>query len=165
MKIKITPKKIAFLFLLASLLFFGMGFIYPLLRTGYQIGPFTLKKEYIYLGTSFNYFINNNEIFIGIILLLFTIIFPAVKYVFLFATLSGVKFSRHQYISIILEIINKWAMLDVFVVAVLILNMKFDSTIIISRMEKGTTFFAISVILMMIAGFITGKIIRQGQHR
>ena len=68
---------------------------------------------------------------------------------------------RHLRVSTALEIINKWAMLDVFVVAVLILNMKFDSVIIISKLEHGTTLFAISIVLMMICSFVTGKALRE----
>ena len=64
----------------------------------------------------------------------------------------------HRSISTALEIINKWSMLDVFIVAVLILNMKFDSDIIISRLESGTTLFAISIVLMMISSFMASRI-------
>ena len=136
-----------------------MGFMYPLLQTGYGIGPIILKKDYIYLSSSFRYFFDNGETFIGLLLLFFTIIFPVIKYIFLFFTLLGRKFPRHHFISAALEVINKWAMLDVFVVAVLILNMKFDSTIIVSKLENGTTLFAISVVLMMISSLIAGKYI------
>lgn len=157
----------ALVLLFASILFFSMGFMYPLLQTGYGIGPFTLKTDYIYLGTSFRYFFNKGEVFIGFLLLFFTILFPILKYIFLLLTLLGQQFPRHHYISTILEIINKWSMLDVFVVAVLILNMKFDSTIIVSKLQTGTTLFAISVILLMSSSFIAGKFIadRQGMHK
>jgi len=163
MKPKFERNQIALVILIVSLLFFCLGFLYPILQTGFQIGPFTLKKEFIYLGTSFSFFFNKGEFFIGIILLVFTIIFPSVKFIFLFITLSVKKINLHPSVVIILEIINKWAMLDVFVVAVLILNMKFDSKIIISKLEIGISFFAISVILMMIAGFIAGKLKVQNQ--
>ena len=156
-------KWIAVILLLASLIFFVMGFMYPLLETGYGIGPFTLKKDYIYISTSFRYFFDQGEVFVGLLLLFFTIIFPVIKYIFLFLTLLGRKVPRHQFFSTALEIINKWAMLDVFVVAVLILNMKFDSTIIVSRLQSGTTLFAIAVVLLMTCSFIAGKLIAQQQ--
>ncbi len=159
MKNKDDRKWTAVIILLASVLFFIMGFMFPLLQTGYGIGPFTLRSDYIYLGTSFGYFFDKGEFFIGLLLLFFTIIFPTLKYIFLFLTLLGRRFSRHQFITTALEIINKWSMLDVFVVAVLILNMKFDSTIIVSRVENGTTLFAISVVLLMTSSFIAGKIV------
>lgn len=150
---------IALLVLIVSAVFFALGFMYPLLQSGFGIGPFTIKKDYVYISTSFRYFFDQGEVFIGLLLLFFTIIFPVIKYIFLFATLLGRKIPRHHFVSTALEIINKWAMLDVFVVAVLILNMKFDSTIIISKLEAGTTLFAISVILLMTSSFVAKKLI------
>ena len=46
---------------------------------------------------------------------------------------------------------------DVFFIAILILNMKFDSIIIISGLKNGITIFTISVALLMISPFKTGK--------
>jgi paraquat-inducible protein A len=157
MKKRDYQKWIALLLLITSALFFCMGFMFPLLKTGYGIGPFTLRSDYIYIGTSFRYFFNNGEVFIGALLLFFTIIFPVVKYIFLFVTLLGFHHPERRFLSTVLEIINKWAMLDVFVVALLILNMKFDSTIIVSKLQSGTTLFAISVVLMMVSSYIAGK--------
>jgi paraquat-inducible protein A len=167
MKNRIDRKAAALIVLFVSILFFAMGFMYPLLQTGFGIGPFTLRRDYIYLSTSFRYFFDKGEVFIGFLLLFFTIIFPILKYIFLLLTLLGQRFPRHHYISTVLEIINKWSMLDVFVVAVLILNMKFDSTIIISKLESGTTLFAISVVLLMASSFIARKFIaqQQGLHK
>lgn len=150
-------RSIALLVLIVSAGFFGMGFMYPLLQTGYGIGPITIRQEKIYLFSSFRYFFDKGEPFIGFLLLFFTVIFPILKYLFLFLTLAGRQFPRHGYISTALEIINKWSMLDVFIVAVLLLNLKFDSTIIVSRLESGTTLFAISVVLLMTASFLARK--------
>jgi paraquat-inducible protein A len=147
----------AIIILLVSAICFGLGMLFPLMQTGYGIGPITLRQEKIYLFSSFSYFFDKGELFIGLLLLFFTIIFPVIKYLFLFYTLSGRPLPSHGRMGTALEIINKWSMLDVFVVAVLILNMKFDSDIIISRLENGTTLFAISIVLMMIASFMTRK--------
>jgi uncharacterized paraquat-inducible protein A len=159
-------KKItALLILSCSLLFFIMGFQFPLLQTGYGIGPITLKKDYIYLASSFRYFFDQGEVFIGLLLLFFTIIFPSLKYIFLYLTLLGRRFPRHHFINTAFEVINKWAMLDVFVVAVLILNMKFDSRIIISKLQSGTTLFAVSVVLLMISSLVAGKLVKEETGR
>lgn len=156
-------KRVAIIILLASLMFFIMGFLFPLLQSGYGIGPLVLKKDYVYLWSSFRFFFDRGEAFIGTILLFFTVIFPVIKYIFLFITLTGRKIPKHKFLNTALEVINKWAMLDVFVVAVLILNMKFDSTIIVSKLEHGTTLFAISIVLMMICSYITGKLLLKQQ--
>ncbi|HUR67150.1 MAG TPA: paraquat-inducible protein A [Chitinophagaceae bacterium] len=154
-------KQVAMLILVVSFLFFIMGFMFPLLQTGYGIGPVTLKSDYVYLHSSFRFFFDKGEVFIGFLLLFFTIIFPVIKYIFLFITLSGKKLPHHKFLSTALEIVNKWAMLDVFIVAVLLLNMKFDSDIIISKLESGTTLFAISIVLMMIASFVIGNLLKE----
>ena len=147
----------ALVILLISAFFFVLGFLFPLLQTGYGIGFIRLKTEYIYLSSAFRFFFDQGEIFIGFLLLFFTIIFPVLKYIFLFITLLGKKLPRHHLMATALDIINKWSMLDVFVVALVILNMKFDSLIIVSKLESGTTLFAISVALMMVSSFIVRK--------
>lgn len=164
MKDRNDKKWIAIIILIASLVFFVMGFMYPLLQSGFSIGPFTIKSDYVYISTSFRYFFDKGEIFIGLLLLFFTIIFPIIKYIFLFITLLGRKLPRHSIFATALEIINKWSMLDVFVVAVLILNMKFDSSIIVSKLEAGTTLFAVSVVLLMTSSFIARKMIIQKEE-
>jgi len=159
MKAQIDRKWTAIIVLTVSLFFFILGFMYPLLQTGFGIGPFTLKTEEVYISTSFRYFFDKGEAFIGLLLLFFTIIFPVIKYIFLYLTLLGRQLPRHGAVATALEVINKWSMLDVFVVAVLILNLKFDSRFIISRLKSGTTLFAISVLLLMTSSFIARKLI------
>jgi paraquat-inducible protein A len=159
MKTSTDKKLISFIILAASFIFFVLGFNYPLLQSGFGIGPFTLKSDYVYIGTSFRYFFDKGEPFVGFLLLFFTIIFPVIKYIFLFLTLSGRKMPRHRAVTTALELINKWSMLDVFVVAVLILNLKFDSSIIVSKLESGTALFALSVVLLMTSSFIAKKIV------
>src|SRR5688500_11823235 len=163
MKTNENTRWIAIMLLAASGLFFVMGFNYPLLQTGYGIGPITIKNDYVYLFTSFQYFFEQGEIFIGFLLLFFTVVFPILKYIFLAITLAGRRLPRHHSVGTILEIINKWAMLDVFIVAVLILNMKFDSAIIISKLQAGTSLFAISVILLMACSFIIQRSMPRNQ--
>ena len=163
MKANENTRWIAIMLLAASGLFFVLGLNYPLLQTGYGIGPITIKSDYVYLFTSFQYFFAQGEIFIGFLLLFFTIIFPILKYFFLAITLAGRRLPRHHTVNTVLEIINKWAMLDVFVVAVLILNMKFDSAIILSKLQVGTSLFAISIILLMACSFIIQRSLRRGE--
>lgn len=154
-------KNYALLLLFISFAFFVLGMFFPLMRTGYGIGPLRLGQESIYLVSSFRYFFNQGEVFIGAILLFFTLIFPIIKYIFLLLTLTGKTLPRQKPLARRLDIINKWAMLDVFIVAVLIINMKFDSSIIVTQLDHGTTLFAISIILMMACSFMTGKIIEK----
>ncbi len=158
---KKDKRQVALLVLAISAFFFGLGFLFPLLQTGYGIGPIRLKTDYVYLSSSFRFFFNKGEFFVGFLLLFFTIIFPLIKYFFLFITLSGRRLPKHEFMSTALDIINKWSMLDVFVVSLLILNMKFDSDIIVSKLGSGTTLFAISIVLMMVASLIAKRSLKK----
>ena len=151
-------KTFAWLSLVISVFFFVMGLTHPLLQTGYGFGPIRIKQELIYLGSSFRYFFNEGEFFVGALLLFFTLIFPIIKYLFLATTLLSIRISGLPKLNTLLEVLNKWAMLDVFIVALLILNMKFDSQIIVSELENGTTFFAISIILLLICSVLLKKL-------
>ena len=119
----------------------------------------------MYLTDSIEYFFNNGDLFIGCLLLFFTLIFPILKYIFLGTQLFQIKIPMKKGVIIALEIINKWAMLDVFIVALIILNMKFDSLFINTELKVGTTFFAISIVLMMICSFILRRRIMESMNR
>lgn len=157
---RIRLKWAALLILAVSIFFFVMGLTHPILETGYSIGSISLSHDFIYISDSFRYFTGKGDWFIGTMLLFFTIIFPIIKYIFLALTLSGIKLPKQKLAGSILDAINKWAMLDVFVVAVLILNLKMDSDMVISKLQKGTHYFAISILLMMICSFISQKLIK-----
>lgn len=144
------------LLLLTSACFFVLGLTHPILESGLGLlnGRLTINHEYIYLYGAFRYFFNQGDVFIGILLLVFTIILPVLKYIFLFLTLLNIRLGKQKAILATLDIINKWSMLDVFVVALVILNMKFGSVVIISNLKMGTTYFAVSVVLLMICSVL-----------
>lgn len=153
---KTIRKTYLLLILAASLFFFILGLTHPILETGlgFFYGRFTINHEYIYLSGAFRFFFNNGEPFIAILLLVFTIIMPALKYIFLTLAVFDIRFKNQKIFMIILDAVNKWSMLDVFVVALILLNMKFDSLVVISNLKQGTTWFALSVVLLMICSFL-----------
>jgi len=48
-------------------------------------------------------------------------------------------------------------MLDVFLVALLLLNFKMDSNIIVMKLKIGTNFIALAVILRMLSSYLIDK--------
>jgi len=132
-----------------------MGLINPILENSMLIG---LNRKPIYLLGSIEYFFAEKEYFIGLLLLVFTLVFPVFKYLFIGFRLINIEFGQQKWVEVLVEIINKWAMLDVFVVALIIVNMKFNSLIISTEIEIGTTFFAVSILLLMTASFILKRI-------
>lgn len=132
-----------------------MGLINPILENSMFVG---LSQKPIYLFSSIKYFFAEKEYFVGVLLLVFTLVFPILKYIFVGFRLINSRFGEGKWTEHLIELINKWAMLDVFVVALIIVNMKFNSLIINTKIEVGTTFFALSVILLMTTSFILKKL-------
>ena len=89
-------------------------------------------------------------------MILFSIVFPILKYLVLATKIIGIKLPGSGILHILLEIINKWAMLDVFVVSLLILSLKMDghSMILWSGLGIGTTYFAASIVGLLVTTFI-----------
>lgn len=95
-------------------------------------------------------FFKAGENFLGVIIITFTLIFPMVKFIYMFWGLLAPLTPLGMKISKILSTLGKYSMLDVFVVALLILNLKFDSDIIDMEVRSGAIFFGVSIILNMI---------------
>jgi paraquat-inducible protein A len=112
-----------------------------------------LKSTEISLTDSFEYFFKRKEWILGGVLLLFTFILPILKFGFLGTRLLNIQLSRGPVAEHILSIINKWAMLDVYIVALLIMTFKFESTIIDNYVMIGTGYFAMSILLMMVCSY------------
>lgn len=138
------------LILLISIVFFVLGLMYPLLSTKQQVLGIVLKYKEVRLFDSIRMFYESNDYLLSLIILLFTIVLPIIKFIELINRI-------HKFINIpkkinnFLHFIDKWSMLDVFLVALLLLNFKMDSNIIVMKLKIGTTFIALSVIIRMLS--------------
>ena len=139
---------------LVSVILFVLGLMNPILENSVLLG---LQRNDIYLIGSIEYFFEEREYFVGTLILVFTFIFPIFKYIFLGLKVLNIRFTFEKVLAGAIELINKWAMLDVFVVALIIINMKFNSLIVTSSIKSGTTYFAASVLIMMICSWIVKK--------
>ena len=137
-----------------SLCSFIMGMLSPIMKSEILLG---LRNDAAYLLGSVRHFYDEGDYFVGTIILLFAIVFPVFKYLYvgkrIFYTRATTELTTHWAI----ELINKWAMLDVFVVALVIVNMKFDSLLIKTELAAGTTYFAVSIVLLMTTTFLLEK--------
>ena len=137
---------------LLSIGFFIAGISNPIMGSRLFLA---IDRPDVYLWSSIRDFFSDGEWFIALLLLIFTFALPIVKYLFLGASLIG---NRHnERVHKTLEIVNKWAMLDVFVLAVVIVNLKFESLIIVTEIREGTTFFIISILLLMTVSYLLSK--------
>lgn len=88
------------------------------------------------------------EWFLGVILLCFSIIFPAGKNLLMLALLHGLPAARRRVRGVLqaLSILGKWSMLDVFIVAILVCSVKLG-LLADTEVLAGVYFFATSVLL------------------
>lgn len=140
-----TGRNIAALVLLiASVTFYVLGLTHPLMSTKYQVLNIRLRSEEVSLFDSVSMFWQNSEYLIASIILIFTFILPVSKYVELGLRLgTGKDFP-------VLQGIDKWNMIDVFLVALLLLNFKMNSNIVVMRLEAGTKFIALAVLTRLV---------------
>jgi paraquat-inducible protein A len=137
------------LVLIASISFFVLGLTYPILVTKQQVLGITLKYQSVKLFDSVKIFYESNDYLLAGIIFLFTIILPIIKFIELSNRIFTI-FDIPKNIKNILHLLDKWSMLDVFLVALLLLNFKIDSNIIVMKLKIGTTFIAISIIARMV---------------
>ena len=111
---------------------------------------FFLEKE-ITLLNSIRMLFDNNEHFLGTIIFIFTIIFPILKYLLILVALLFKNLEQLARLNHWMSVISKWSMLDVYIVALLLLNMKFDSRIVNMELQSGVIWFCLSILLIMAA--------------
>jgi paraquat-inducible protein A len=102
------------------------------------------------------------EIFLFLILFVFTILFPFVKINCLLGLWLWPRLEREQARKMYHFVSNlgKWSMLDVFVMAILVLTVK-SSGVANIQVDSGFFLFFISVMLTQTASLWTGKIVAQ----
>ncbi len=152
-----TPKtSLASLFYTTSLIFYGLGLYFPILSSRTSILGITIEKKSLRLIDSVEYFYENNDLFLALVILIFTIVFPLLKYVDLALRLFSPKALPQRLVQT-LSNLDKWSMIDVFLVALLILNFKLTTSFISMELKLGTTFIALSVVFRMLASHFIEK--------
>jgi uncharacterized paraquat-inducible protein A len=132
-----------------SILFFVLGVSFPLLSTKQKILGIVLDYQEVNLFDSIRMFYNDKEYLLAAVILVFTFIFPVFKYIELITRMILNKTSQA------LQNLDKWNMLDVFLVALLLLNFKISSNIIVMQLKVGTTFIALAVIFRILTITLT----------
>jgi uncharacterized paraquat-inducible protein A len=126
-----------------SIVFFALGMYFPLLSTHKQV-VFAFGYKEINIFRSITLFFESREYFLAGVILVFTIILPVTEYIGLIIRIFKNKVLK------ILQHLDKWNMLDVFLVALLLLNFKMNSNIIVMHLKIGTTFIALAVIFRIL---------------
>lgn len=140
------------LLLMGSIISYIFGMMYPIMSTKYKLVGISLKSSEVNLLDSVVIFYESGDLLIAGIILIFTVVFPVLKYLELSMDILFNKRMRHAVD------LDKWNMLDVFIVAMLLLNFKMNSSFIVMELCIGTTFLAISVILRILLGIMSRKV-------
>jgi len=146
-----TKKTLAITTLTISIVFFVLGMYFPLLSTYKQL---IIKFDYqeMNIFQSIEMFFVAGEYFLASIILVFTFIVPVVEYIGLvFRIMFNKKTGK------VLQNLDKWNMLDVFLVALLLLNFKMNSIFIVMQLKVGTTFIAIAVIFRILTVMLINR--------
>lgn len=130
--------------LLTSIIFFVCGILTPMLSTKVDIFGIGFNRTQVNILDSIGLFFRNKEYFLAIIITLFCLLVPAIKYTELIYRCVTKKINK-QYLY------DKWSMLDVFLVALLILNFKMGDTMIVMELRIGTMYIALAIITRIIA--------------
>jgi uncharacterized paraquat-inducible protein A len=119
------------------------------MATKYSLVGISFNSNEVNLLDSVKIFYESGDFLIAGIIFVFTVLFPVLKYIELSMGMfsdKSMKFSAD---------LDKWNMLDVFIVAMLLLNFKMNSSFIVMELRIGTTYLAISVILRILLGILS----------
>ena len=144
--------------LLASLACFFAGIFLPFTA----VTKLWLFDNQISVLHGLKLFWNAGELFLFLILLVFTICFPFVKINALIALwlYPGLTADRAKAFYKFVSQLGKWSMLDVFVVAILVLTLR-SSSLAGIRVGSGFFLFFVSVMLTQFSSMWTGHIASQ----
>ncbi len=128
--------------LIISITLFILGIYFPIFTST----RFFFCKQDISLLKFIQLLFEDGSYFLAIIILLFTFLFPIIKYIFLFMLSFDLTFKKRNLVIKYLKNAGKWSMLDVFVIAMLILLFKLKSGLFTIQIKFGTIFFALAII-------------------
>ena len=127
-----------------------MGYISPL----YHSEKFYLIHKDVSLIETIQLLFDYQEFYLGILLVLFTFVFPVAKFITIY--LAPILKSHNKIIKVSAEL-NKWSMLDVFVVSLILINFKFAGGLVQIQIQSGLIFFSLSIILMALNFYLIRK--------
>jgi paraquat-inducible protein A len=143
------------LMLLTSMGFFVAGIFQPFT----SVTKLWLFENQVSVYQGLGILWRSGELFLFLILFVFTLCFPFVKINALLAlwVCPGLSASQARTFFKFVSNMGKWSMLDVFVVAILVLTLKSGGVAKI-RVQSGFFLFFVSVMLTQFASLWTGRI-------
>ena len=143
-------------FLITALLLFPLGLLLPIVKTKMFV---VFADYYSILGVGFG-FLEKGDLLLGLIVLVFSVVFPTWKLWTLYKMCFYPKETIHDMNLRRLEMLGKWSMLDVFVVALVVFTLKGGAGFS-ALLMPGAYFFGASILLTMIASDRIVKLLKQ----
>lgn len=142
------------LFLLAATLAFGIGIWAPMLTLTKMV---LIHSTFSIVSGIWQLYLEG-EYPLFVILALFTLVMPVVKLALLFYAWNRPR-TAHERSLRWMEMVGKWSMMDVFVVAILIMSVKLGP-LATTDLHYGLYLFSASVVMIMIASQVVYRRVR-----
>ena len=137
---------------------FGIGLFAPMMTLRKGLWIFQAENTYSVLGGIGDLFAGGN-LFIALLISLFTVVFPILKVaLLLWAWLTKLPAHSSRIVAGI-ELLGKWSMLDVFVVALLVCLVKLGDLVKV-EIRWGLYSFCASVLIGMFASWLTHRMVK-----
>ena len=146
----LRDNRIAALLALLAMVVLTIGILLPFV----SMSKFGVDRSYSLIGGIIELY-DRGYAFLGTILLVFSVIFPYVKLLgLLIATSALVNLSdrTRQRLHHLAAITGRYSLLDILVVAIMIVVIRFEQLVEI-RAEAGTLLFGVAVFMSIAAGF------------
>lgn len=140
-----TENKLLYLISIAAYIF---ALTHPLFTTSGEVFGFTFSSERITFFKSIQLLKQQNYVILSYALILFVICLPIIKYIVLLFNINGVNLFGKTIDSFLVQL-QKYAMVDVFVIAILLIGSK-SNPIFQFKIEMGTYALLASVILSIL---------------
>lgn len=148
---------VALALLCFSALFFLNGIFLPLFSTTTEFIGLVMGHNKVNLFSSIEFMWGRADYFLAVLIALFTFVLPVIKYFDLFSKYFAISLWPKR-VSGVLEALDKWSMLDVFIVAQVIVVFKFSTKFVEVNLESGTVYLAVSIFLRMLAGHVLRRL-------
>ena len=124
-------------------------YVYGVFAPFMEVDKFWIFHNIVSLYSSIVALYTTKNYFLCIVIFVFSIIVPLIKFLLLAYTSLIAKPSHAHKVLDLVEKIGKWSMLDVFVVAVIVVSIKMGAIVSVS-IHVGVLFFSIAIIVTAI---------------
>lgn len=133
-------------------------FIYACFAPLFTLSKFFIFSNTVSLVSALGDLWNENHLALFLVILTFSVFFPLVKISLLFYLQfsSRISRARHTRLIHILDVVGKWSMLDVFVVAVMLVTIKLGPMADVT-VHYGVYLFAAAILLMMLLSHLMSE--------